>query len=147
MVLGKSYYFMWRGLFRTVSGWCGSIFFFSVALAFHEHCPRLHQQIFCPNNFRTKTITAPLSHTPFWSNIIIHYTQSQADVEWITKTMLYNATQIHQNNFAARTGLGDSVLGQHFLFMVTSNHFCKSNRAGPELESISSEFAVLQASL
>lgn len=47
----------------------------------------------------------------------------------------------------ARTGLGDFVLRQCFLFMAISNYFSKSNRAGPELESISSEFAVLQASL
>lgn len=48
----------------------------------------------------------------------------------------------------ARTGLGNSVLGQHFLFMAISNYFSKSNGAGLELESISSEFtAVLQASL
>lgn len=48
----------------------------------------------------------------------------------------------------ARTGLCNYVLGQHFLLMAISNYFRKTNRAEPELESISSEFtAVLQASL
>lgn len=73
MALGKCYYFIWLGLFRTGSGWFGRFVFFSV-----------------------------------WPQL---FTGAEN---------------------TARTGLGNPVLGQHFLFMAIPNYFSKSNRAGPE---------------